>query len=58
MTTAVRDLRIAEDFALPLDAITEAIALLAQRGAGKTNTAGTTCHHRRSEIRGEAFYAK
>lgn len=31
-------LQIAEDFALPLDAITETFAVLAARGAGKTHT--------------------
>lgn len=39
MTAATRSLQIGEGFTLPLAAITEAIALLAQRGAGKTNAA-------------------
>lgn len=33
------ELRIATDLALPLDAVTQAIAILARRGAGKTYTA-------------------
>lgn len=34
-----RDLRISRELALPLDVAGEAIAILAKRGAGKTNTA-------------------
>ncbi|MEX2267975.1 MAG: DUF87 domain-containing protein, partial [Acidimicrobiia bacterium] len=36
---AARSLRIASDFRLPLEAITQTLAILAKRGAGKTYTA-------------------
>ena len=34
-----RKLKIAEDFSLPVDAVTQTFAVLAKRGAGKTYTA-------------------
>lgn len=36
MSVAVAELRIADDLVLPLDAVTQAIAVLARRGSGKT----------------------
>lgn len=36
MSIAVAELRIAEDLALPLDAVTQAFGILARRGAGKS----------------------
>jgi len=39
VSTDSTPLRIADDFALPLEAVTETFAILAKRGAGKTNPA-------------------
>lgn len=39
MSSPARSLRLGEDFALPLEAVTETFAILGKRGSGKTSTA-------------------